>query len=294
MADPSGVDSRVQWWQIFLGYLTLPHLPAILLVEAATAGFAVIAWGGLPPLDLLARLLLAMLGGQVAIGAVNEIIDLPDDRTGNPGKPLPSGTVSLHGARVMAGAGLVLMTLVGATLGLQSLALLALGTGLGLAYDLWFKRSRWSWAPYLLALPLLPIWVFVSLDRFDARLLLIYPLGALSAVGVHFAQALPDIESDRAAGLATPTTLLGEAPAFGLAWAAVLSAPLLGWSVAVGPGGGDGAGVMAIAAGCTAGLLLLNLAMFLVNRRAGIVACFPLTALALLASGLGWTISIVQ
>ena len=58
------------------GYLLLPHLAPVLVVEFATAAFAVIAWGEVPPAHLLGPLLLAMLGGQLAIGATNELVDL--------------------------------------------------------------------------------------------------------------------------------------------------------------------------------------------------------------------------
>ena len=40
-------------------------------------------------------LLLAMLGGQLAIGATNELIDLPLDAIGKPHKPLPRGDVTV-------------------------------------------------------------------------------------------------------------------------------------------------------------------------------------------------------
>jgi 4-hydroxybenzoate polyprenyltransferase len=151
----------------------LPHLAPVLVVELATAAFAVIAWGGLPPLHLFGPLLLAMLGGQLAIGAINELVDLPYDTAGKPWKPLPSGDVSIYGARAMAAAGLIMMAGFGWRFGAFALALLAAGTGLGIAYDLWFKRTVWSWLPYLLALPLLPIWVFASLGVPEPRLLLL-------------------------------------------------------------------------------------------------------------------------
>src|SRR5688500_2537068 len=54
-----------RWRQTARGYLLLPHLAPVLVVELATAAFAVIAWGGLPPAHLLGPLLLAMLGGQL-------------------------------------------------------------------------------------------------------------------------------------------------------------------------------------------------------------------------------------
>src|ERR687894_1280747 len=100
------------------GYLLLPHLPPVLVVELATAAFAVIAWGGVPPAQLLGPLLLAMLGGQLAIGATNELVDLPFDAVGKPTKPLPSGDVSIRGARLMVIGGLVIMVLCGLRFGI--------------------------------------------------------------------------------------------------------------------------------------------------------------------------------
>jgi 4-hydroxybenzoate polyprenyltransferase len=270
----------------------LPHLAPVLLVELASTTFAVIAWGGVPPARLLVPLLLAMLGGQLAIGAVNEIVDLPLDTQGKPWKPLPSGEVSLRGARAMAVAGLVMMTVCGLLLGLPSFALLALGTGLGLAYDLWLKPTRWSWLPYVLALPLLPIWVFASLGKPDVRLLLLYPLGALATIGVHFAQALPDVTTDREAGLRTVTSRLGSLATFAVAWLAVLTAPLLAWTAArwlALPGGTD---AITVAGGIAVAACAINLALLAIDRRAGLAACFPLVALSTLASGVAWTMAV--
>ncbi len=214
------------------GYLLLPHLAPVLVVELATVAFAIIAWDGLPPAHLLGPLLLAMLGGQLAIGAINELVDLPFDTVGKPGKPLPSGDVSIRGARVMVVIGLIMMVAFGWRFGTLPFALLAAGTGLGIAYDLWFKRTLWSWLPYLLALPLLPIWVFAALGRPEPKLLLLYPLGALATVGVHLAQALPDVAIDRAAGLPTASSRLGQRLTFVIAWLTTLSAPALAWLAA--------------------------------------------------------------
>jgi len=120
------------------------------VVMAATAAFAVIAAGGWPGSWPFARLLGAMLGGQLAIGAVNELVDIELDRVAKPHKPLASGVVPVRGARVMAAAGIMAMVPLSATFGGRSLVLCSLGTGLGIAYSLWFKRSMWSWLPYAL------------------------------------------------------------------------------------------------------------------------------------------------
>ena len=270
----------------------MPHLAPVIVVELATAAFAVIAWGGVPPLSVLGPLLLAMLGGQLAIGATNELVDLPLDAVAKPEKPLPSGAVSVPGARLVAVLGLVVMAWFGFPFGPVPFALLALGTGIGVAYDLWLKRSPWSWAPYLLALPLLPIWVFAALGRPEPRLLMLYPLGAFAAVGVHFAQALPDAVSDRQAGLMTATSRLGTRPAFAAAWLATVSAPLLAWLAADAMAPDRARTPIALAAGLTVLLLASNVGLLRVDRRLGVWACFPLIAFSTLANALAWTIAV--
>jgi 4-hydroxybenzoate polyprenyltransferase len=272
------------------GYLLLPHLAPVLVVELATAAFAVIAWDGVPPAYLLGQLLLAMLGGQLAIGAVNELVDLPLDTVGKPWKPLPSGDVSIRGAQTMVVVGSIMMVAFGSRFGILALALLAIGTALGIAYDLWFKRTVWSWLPYLLALPLLPIWVFAALGKPEPRLLLLYPLGALATVGVHFAQALPDVTIDREAGLETVTSRLGEMRIFVFAWLATLSAPVLGWFAAQWLGVEQSLFAIGLATGLILLTLIINVILFAANRRLGIAACFPLVALATLGCALAWTL----
>jgi 4-hydroxybenzoate polyprenyltransferase len=272
------------------GYLLLPHLAPVLVVELATAAFAVIAWDGVPPAYLLGQLLLAMLGGQLAIGAVNELVDLPLDTVGKPWKPLPSGDVSIRGAQTMVVVGSIMMVAFGSRFGILALALLAVGTALGIAYDLWFKRTVWSWLPYLLALPLLPIWVFAALGKPEPRLLLLYPLGALATVGVHFAQALPDVTIDREAGLETVTSRLGEMRIFVFAWLATLSAPVLGWFAAQWLGVEQSLFAIGLATGLILLTLIINVILFAANRRLGIAACFPLVALATLGCALAWTL----
>jgi 4-hydroxybenzoate polyprenyltransferase len=276
------------------GYLLLPHLAPVLVVELATAAFAIIAWGGLPPLHLLGPLLLAMLGGQLAIGAINELVDLPYDTAGKPWKPLPSGDVSIYGARAMVAAGLIMMAGFGWRFGAFALALLAAGTGLGIAYDLWFKRTVWSWLPYLLALPLLPIWVFASLGVPEPRLLLLYPLGALATVGVHLAQSLADVAIDREAGLPTATSRLGQRLTFVVAWLATLSAPALAWLGAWWLGAEQPYVAIELAAAVALVLLTGNIVLIAANQRLGITACFPLVALSTLISGLAWTLALAR
>jgi 4-hydroxybenzoate polyprenyltransferase len=294
-ARPSHYPSRERSWKRSArGYFLLPHIVPVLVVELATAAFAIIAWGDIPPARLLGPLLLAMLGGQLAIGATNELVDLPFDAVGKPTKPLPSGDVSIRGARLMVVGGLVIMIVCGLRFGVPAFALLALGTGLGVAYNFWFKRTPWSWLPYLLALPLLPIWVFTSMGKPEPRLLFLYPLGALAALGVHLAQALPDVAVDREAGLQTVTSRSGHLRTFVLAWLATLSGPILAWLAAEWLDVNEPVSAIAVAAGIALGALVVNGILVVANPRIGAAACFPLVALATLGSGLAWTLTVIR
>lgn len=262
-------------------YARLPHAAPILAVLATTAAMTFVVDAGAPA-GRRALVVLAMLGAQVALGVVNELVDVEADRATKPGKPLASGAVSVRGARVMLVAGVTLATFAGAALGWAPLLLCLLGGGIGSAYSVWFKRSRLAWLPYLAALPLLPIWVAVSFGAFDARLFWLYLLGALAVVAVQLAQSVPDVAADRAAGIASATTRLGERRTLLACWGALAASAglvlALGW-----PAGSTTAAAMGVAAGVAANALVYARAA----RRAVLLA-FPIAAASTGILGLAW------
>ena len=288
-ASPTG---RRRFLRTVRAYVLLPHAVPVLVVLATTAAFAVLAAGGVPPPGDLARLLLAMLGGQVAIGAVNEVVDAELDAAAKPHKPIPAGLISPRAALTVAAVGLGGMVWFAAGFGAASLVLCALGTGAGLAYDLRFKRSLVSWLPYLVALPLLPIWVWTALapGGFRPGLLLLYPLGALAVVGVHLSQALPDAASDRAAGIRSLSSLLGQRGSLLVCWAATLTAPLLASVLA--PAVAARPEVVWVAALTVAALVAADVALVAVDRGFGVRACFPCVAVGTAVMGLGWVLGV--
>jgi 4-hydroxybenzoate polyprenyltransferase len=258
-------------------------------VVGATALFGWLA-PGTPAWGRFALLLLAMLGGQLAIGALNEFVDRAADAIDQPGKPIPRGAVTPRGALTLTAGGLALMLAAGAPLGPWPFAVLLLGTGCGLAYDLWLKRTPLSWLPYLVALPLVPLWAWLTLDGFEPRLLWLYPLGALLVVAIHLAQSLPDIEGDRRQGTRGLAVALGrrwtERVIWGAGYTSAGLVALAGWRFGERPLAGI------LAAGLT-GLALL--AALLLHRHAPArveARLFEALAACAIILGIGWTLAL--
>ncbi len=277
--------------QSLRGYLVLPHAVPIIVVMTATAGFAVVAAGGWPGGWQLFWLLGAMFGAQLVIGVVNELVDADLDAVAKPKKPIPAGVVSRRGARIVALGGVILMATFSVQLGLASLALCSLGTATGVAYSLWFKRTIWSWIPYLVALPLLPIWVWTALSTVDRGLLAIYPIGAAAIVAVQIAQSLPDIDADRGSNVRTLAVALGSSRARYSCWGATLLAALLAAGLA--PGLTDDPWWVWLAAAVACGLVGVNAIIWKRDANTGALACFPCIAIGVAALGIGWAAALV-
>lgn len=273
--------------QVLRGYLVLPHAVPILVVMTATAAFAVVAGDGRPPLGSLVCLLGAMFGGQIAVGAVNELVDADLDAVAKPNKPIPAGLVSRRGALTVAIVGLILMALFSLRFSVEAFALCALGTSVGLAYSVWFKRTIWSWVPYLIALPLLPIWVWTALSTVKPGLFAIYPIGAAAVVAVQIAQSLPDAETDKAARVETLAVALGPKRAQQVCWGAMILAALLAAGLA--PWLTEHPVHVWFAAPLVCALVGLNIIIWGRNARSGVMACFPCMALGAVVLGVSWT-----
>ena len=170
-----------------------------------------------------------MFGAQIVIGVVNELVDVDLDRAARPDKPLVSGKlVSRQGAVALLVGAAAVMLVAGATLGIPALLVRLLGCALGIAYSLWLKRTLLAFLPYMLAIPLLPIWVALAHDELDGGWLLLFPIGASALAGVQIAHRLPDIDSDRAAGIRSLTTVLGERRAMAVCWCLLLTSAAIG------------------------------------------------------------------
>ncbi|MDQ3657912.1 MAG: UbiA family prenyltransferase [Chloroflexota bacterium] len=282
---------RPSWRQIVHGYLVLPHAVPIVVVMSATAAFALIAARGWPGTGPMTWLLLAMFGGQLAIGAVNELVDADLDALTKPDKPIPAGLVSRRGAWTVAIGGCLAMAIFSLRFDVPVFLVCALGTGVGVAYSVWFKRTVWSWIPYLIALPLLPIWVWLALSEVDPGLYAIYPIGAAAVIAVQIAQSIPDVEADAQGNVRTLAVALGSTYARLACWgalglAAVLAAALAPW-LTEAPFWVWGAAGIAIS------LIAVNATIWTKDPRAGAMGCFPCVAAGAVVLGLGWTLALI-
>jgi 4-hydroxybenzoate polyprenyltransferase len=162
------------------------------LVAAVTVGLVPLADSGASPW-LYAQLGPGMLLYQFAIGAANDVVDARDDAEAKPGKPIPSGRVTLGAARTVAAASLLGGLAVTAPMDLTAWLVGIAAVSCGLAYDFRLKRTRLSWLPLSVALPLVPAWVFVAAGEWSTVLWWAFPIGVLLGAAVHFANELPDI-----------------------------------------------------------------------------------------------------
>jgi 4-hydroxybenzoate polyprenyltransferase len=143
----------------------------------------------------------AVVTGQLSIGWSNDLVDASRDRAvGRGDKPLASGDLDEARVRTAVRVSLLLSVVTSLALGLAAgLVHLVLLVGSGWAYNLWLKRTAWSWAPYAVAFGSLP--VVVALATGATPQVWEAVAGALLGVGAHVLNVLPDLDDDAATGV---------------------------------------------------------------------------------------------
>jgi 4-hydroxybenzoate polyprenyltransferase len=259
---------------IFLG-----HPGPSVLVTAVFVALAGLAGRSVPDPTRILQLVGTMLPIQLSIGVINDVVDLPADAVAQPYKPLVRGvlrrsTAAWIGA-ILAAIGLASA----ATINFATLSLGAAALAAGLSYDLGLRRTLLSWVPWWGGMAVLPFASYASAGAIPSRLLVLIPLSALIAIGLQVANALPDIDSDRAAGVRSLPVLIG-----------------VGASRLAGPVAVAAAGVLAAALagplGQTGALFLAGLAVL----GCGVVAVvatrarrpFPILAIATAVFAITW------
>jgi 4-hydroxybenzoate polyprenyltransferase len=215
--QPGGIGA---YWRL------LHPVPSLLTVLVAGA-FVLLAARGLPPIERFLLLLLIETLMQFSISALNDYFDRDVDR-GRPDKPVALGLIRPEVALWLGaafGMGAVLLAL---PLGVWVTLLTAVGLAGGLLYDAGLKYTAFSWLPFALAFPTLPLWAWAgAYGSVPERLLWVWPVGAVLVIGIHLADTLPDLETDSAAGVRGLAHRLGPQVALFLCWGAFAGAVAL-------------------------------------------------------------------
>ncbi len=208
------------------GWLRVSHpFPSVLdgLVVAAVAFLA----GAAAVTAAVAGSAMTLL--QLGIGTVNDVVDAPFDAGLKPGKPIPAGLVPAPAARWVAGALFGAGALVAGTIAPRLVVLSIVVIGIGLAYDLRLKGTAWSWLPFAVGIPILPVFGWLAarpaLEPFFGVLL---PVAVGAGAALAIGNALVDTRRDAAAGRSSIAIALGEGRA-GAVVAGLLAAV---WSAA--------------------------------------------------------------
>ena len=164
------------------------------------------------PWDVAARIGLAMTLLQLGIGTVNDVVDAPADAGRKAGKPIPSGLVSGRQATIAAGILFIGGTGLALSVSWAVGGLAVIVVVIGLAYDLRLKGTAWSWLPFAVGIPILPVFGWLGATGSLVPLFVVLlPAAVAAGAGLAIGNALVDVERDRSAGLSSIAIVLGPA-----------------------------------------------------------------------------------
>ena len=205
------LDERDPWGGRAKAALFLLHPGPSLLVTVVVLAAAGLAQRSTPSAGSLLRIALIVLPAQLAAGAANDLADVEADRAAKPHKPLVRGAVPVRFAAAVVILGSLTCLASAAGLGWAGFGIAVLGLGAGLAYDAGLKRHVTSWLPWWAGFVAVPLGGYAGVHRLSAPLLWTVALAGLLSLSLVCANALPDLDGDRAAGVRSLPVRLGEA-----------------------------------------------------------------------------------
>ena len=223
---------------------------------------------------------------QFAIGAINDIVDAPADAGHVPPKPIPAGVIERREAAVVAAADALIGLALAAPNGPGPVALALVVLGIGLAYDFEAKGTPWSWVPFAIGIPVLPIYGwFGSTGTLPPFIFVLSLMAGLAGTGLAVANARADLGTDTAAGTRSVATMLGPDRSW---WA---DAALMVTAISVGIGSLGGTGSNAVAWGLVGAGIGIVVAGLVLGRRAerrARVRAWEVQAVGAAIAAVGW------
>jgi 4-hydroxybenzoate polyprenyltransferase len=147
----------------------------------------------------VALVVATILTNQLSIGLSNDAIDAPRDRAvGRADKPVARGELTVTTAWAVAAGCAAASLALGAALGPLSAAANALFLAAGWLYNVGLKRTVWSIACYAIGFAAFPTVVMFAVTPAVQAGWAAPLAGGLLGVAAHVANALPDLDEDRA------------------------------------------------------------------------------------------------
>ena len=227
------------------------------VLDGVVVALVAIVAGGGAPVALALGVSMTLL--QCAIGTVNDVVDAPRDVGHKAGKPIPAGLISVRAATIVAVAAAAAGILLAFVGGPWLAALAAIVLGIGLAYDLWAKGTTFSWLPFAIGIPLLPVYGwFGATGALPDLFLVLVPAAAVAGTALAVANALVDMERDEAAGARSIALALGRRRAGSLVVVLQVAVTMLAVATAVVVGAPTGwvAAILLASAAPVGGALL--------------------------------------
>ena len=201
--EPGPTDDEGRTGGQLRGFARAVH-PRQALATAVVVG-ALVALMGRPLREVLVSAA-AVLVVQMALGIVNDVSDVADDRrSGVGGKPVADGTVPVGNATFAVLALLLLAVPLSLQSGVVAGVFLLASVVVGFVHDRWLHRSALSWVGWSATFALLTF--FVAYGGWgqetdgSAPVTTFVVLAAVLGALVHFLTTLPDLVADNAAGV---------------------------------------------------------------------------------------------
>jgi 4-hydroxybenzoate polyprenyltransferase len=173
--------------------------PSLAISAMITLLAAQAAPRGAGPVGLVAP---AVVAGQFSIGWSNDYFDArADAAAGRAGKPVVAGAVSRRVVAAAAGLALAASLALGLALGPVTGLVNAVMMAAGWAYNAGLKGTLASGLMYMAGFGLIPEFAASTLPGHPAARPVITVAAAVLGLGAHFANVIPDLDADRAAGV---------------------------------------------------------------------------------------------
>ena len=206
--------------------IAMTHLFAVIIFSFIAWVSAAIAIRQFPSLKVSMFLIVAMACIQISIGISNEVFDRQIDAIAKPWRAIPAGHISVRWS--------VMLALLASTIGFYIATLISRGSavvlviclGAGMAHNAGLKRTPLSWLPYLIGYPLVPVWAWVSVGKFEAGQLMIFVFAAPFAIATHLCNQLRDFEDDAMLGIGGVVHYLGKSRATNLCYLLLAISPI--------------------------------------------------------------------